>query len=158
MLNKERRPPGATGGREREDVPMVRGFVQRRRFSGGDPDVLNGGGGHAESLLVFPYIVTARRRVGWVGDALPFCAALLLPARLFQSGNSCGVIPPQGVFLWPGLNSFFMSAVPWRRRAQPKSCLYSLGAFLPLRLCTFRCMPVLAGRSWKPICALLEPY
>ena len=26
----------------------------------------------------FTYIVTARRRVGWVGDTLPFCAVLLL--------------------------------------------------------------------------------
>ena len=44
----------------------------------GDPDVLNGGGGHTESLLFFTYIFTARRRVGWVGDTLPFCAVLLL--------------------------------------------------------------------------------
>ena len=115
-------------------------------FRGGDPDVLNGGGGHTESLLFFTYIFTARRRVGWVGDALPFCSAQLLPARLFQSGKSYEYGPLQSVLLWPGLNKFFIIEVPWRRRVQPKSCLYSLGAFLPLRLCTFRFMPLwLAG-------------
>lgn len=82
---------------------MVRGFVQRRRFSGGLRMSSMGAEGMRKVCYFFTYVVTAHRRVGWVGDALPFCAALLLPARLLQSGKSY-VYDPSGTF-YCGLDS-----------------------------------------------------
>lgn len=66
MLHKERRPPGATGGREREDVPMVRGFVQRRRFSGGGSGCPQWGRRACGKFAGFS-IYRYRPSAGWLG-------------------------------------------------------------------------------------------
>ena len=56
---------------------MVRGSVQRRRFSGGGSGSPQWGPRASRKFDVM-YIFTARRRIGWVGDALTFRPALLL--------------------------------------------------------------------------------
>ena len=68
---------------------MVRGSVQRRRFSGGGSGSPQWGRRASRKFDVM-YIFTARRRIGWVGDALTFWPALFFCAPRFAGRLTLG--------------------------------------------------------------------
>ena len=83
---------------------MVRGSVQRRRFSGGG----SGGpqwGRRASRKFGVMYISTARRRIGWVGDALTFWPALFLRASVAGRLNWGGLLLPIAGLEYPAVFS-----------------------------------------------------
>ena len=94
---------------------MVRGSVQRRRFSGGDPEALNGGGGHHGSLFV---LYSYRPSADWLGwrrvdvSACPVVVRPGLPDAWIGAGCYCQL---------PGWNirQCSLLTAPWRRCLQP---------------------------------------
>ena len=117
---KKRRPPGATGGREREDVPMVRGSVQRRRFSGGGIRRPSMGAEDITEVCWF-CLYSYRPSADWLGwRYISLGPALLFSAPAYP-GRSLGLAVSANCRVQIlGIRQQTFLSVPKRCRLQPR--------------------------------------